>query len=123
MTTPQLKHIPLDLSYIYEISDHDRDFIKEMLLTFLKITPESLDQIETAKNADNWKEVGRVAHKIKPTIMLIGNDVLTKQIKKLEQDAKHERNLDNIPMLISEINTLGRRIVAEITDLIKTDRF
>lgn len=113
----------LDLAYIYNISDHDREFIKEMLVTFLKITPASLDDIQKAQTAKNWKEVGRLAHKIKPTLMLIGNDDLSKKIKKLELEAKQESNVKNIHSLVSEIDGQCRQTVSEIQELIDTDRY
>ena len=76
----------LDLAYIYNISDHDREFIKEMLCTFLKITPTALDGIKKAYASQNLKEVARLAHRIKPTLMLIGNSDLSKKIKDSDFD-------------------------------------
>lgn len=113
----------LDLSYIYEISDHDRDFIKELLVTFLKITPISLDEIKKAQAKNNWKEVGRIAHKVKPTIMLIGDELLSKKIKTIEQEAKQEANLDLLPNLILELDELCKHTISEIKELVETDRF
>ena len=121
MTIAKTKKI--DLSYIYDISDGDREFIKEMLETFLKITPENINEIEVAQKNNNWKEVGRLAHKLKPTLMLIGDESLSKKINNLEKDAKNEVDTSQLPAKISEIKELCEFSVSDIKDLLKTDTY
>lgn len=113
----------LDLSYIYEISDGDREFIKEMLETFLRITPEAFEDMVASGKSGNWKEVGRLAHKIKPTIMLLDDDVLSKMIKNLEHEAKQEINLEGLLDKIQETKAFCDQIVSEIGSLIQTDSY
>jgi HPt (histidine-containing phosphotransfer) domain-containing protein len=113
----------IDLDYIYTISDGDRDFIREILETFVKITPESIDAINESLEQKQWKEVARVAHKIKPSILLLGVDELTKLIKEIEQMAKNQEELDQLTTKISLLNQYSLDVLADIDELLSTGRY
>jgi len=113
----------IDLSYIYDIADGDREFIKEMFETFLKITPDIIQQIELAQSDKNWKEVGRLAHKIKPTLMLIGDETLSKKIYELEKEAKQGINTFELSDKFYKIKELCSSTIDDIKELIKTDTY
>ncbi len=113
----------VDLTYINNISDGDRAFIKEMLETFLKITPVALQEITAASDTQNWKEVGRIAHKIKPTLMLIGDNMLSKMFKKLEVDGKNKLRTEQIPEKVAKINTLCNQTLDSIREIIDTESY
>lgn len=115
--------LPLDLSYLYEISDHDRDFIYEMIMTIVKNTPDMLDDIEREGKAENWEQVGRFMHKLKPSLLLLNIDNLSSHIRELEGNAKASRNTELIPKQIAELRELCDIILKELNDLIKSDQF
>ena len=113
----------IDLDYIYTISDGDRDFIKEILETFVKITPESIDAINDSLEQKQWKEIARVAHKIKPSILLLGIDELTKLIKEIEHMAKEQEEIDQLTAKISSLNQYSLDVLADIDELLLTGRY
>ncbi len=115
--------LPLDLSYLYEISDHDREFIYEMIMTIVKNTPEMISDIESAGKAENWEQVGRLMHKLKPSLLLLNIDSLSAHIRELEGNAKAPRNMELIPKQIAELRELCDIILQELNDLIKSDKF
>ncbi|MEQ6122190.1 Hpt domain-containing protein [Reichenbachiella sp. MALMAid0571] len=115
--------IKVDLEYIYNISDNDRDFIKEMLTTFVKITPESVDGINYAFETKNWKEMGRIAHKIKPSILLLGIDEFSNLVREIEQITKNEIDIDSISVKISLLNKYSLEVLSDIDDLLTTGRY
>lgn len=113
----------IDLDYIYTISDGDREFIKEILETFVKITPESIDTINDSLDQKQWQEIARVAHKIKPSILLLGIDQLTNLIKEIEQMAKKQEELDQLTTKISLLNQYSLDVLADIDELLSTGRY
>ena len=115
--------LKVDLDYIYNISDNDRDFIKEMLTTFVKITPGSVDGINNAFETKNWKEIGRIAHKIKPSILLLGIDEFSNMVRELEYITKNEIDMDSISVKISLLNKYSLEALADIDDLLSTGRY
>ncbi|WP_420581156.1 Hpt domain-containing protein [Reichenbachiella sp.] len=122
MATDKIE-LPLDLSYLYEISDHDREFIYEMIMTIVKNTPEMLSDIEREGKAENWEQVGRLMHKLKPSLLLLNIDNLSAHIRELEGNAKAPRNMELIPKQIAELRELCDIILKELNDLIKSDQF
>lgn len=115
--------IKVDLDYIYTISDNDRDFIKEMLTTFVKITPESIDAINNALETKNWKEMARLAHKIKPSILLLGIDEFSNLIREIEKISKNEIDLNSISVKVSQLNKYSLEVLADIDDLLTNGRY
>ena len=114
---------PLDLSYLYEISDQDREFIKEMMATIVKITPPSMVEINDSLTNKNWKEMGRLVHKLKPSLLLLNIDRLTTLIKSLEDNAKSESNLTLIPNQVSELSNFTNEIVTDLDAMIGADSY
>ena len=74
------KHDPLkqrvdstiNLSYLKNISNHDEDFVTEMVATMLETLPQIITNIRAHTKQSDWQEVGRAVHKIKPSITLLG---------------------------------------------------
>lgn len=122
MTSAKIE-LPLDLSYLYEISDHDREFIYEMIMTIVKNTPEMISDIEREGKAENWEQVGRLMHKLKPSLLLLNIDSFSQHIRELESNAKAPRNMEMIPQQIAELRELCDIILKELNDLIQSDEF
>lgn len=115
--------LPLDLSYLYEISDHDREFIYEMIMTIVKNTPDMLNEIEKEGKAEDWHALGRLMHKLKPSLLLLNIDNLSTLIRELESNAKAPKNMDEIPDQIKELRALCDLILEELNKLIQSDQF
>ena len=113
----------VDLDYLYTISDNDREFIKDMLSAFVKITPESIDGINDSLETKNWAEIGRLAHKIKPSILLLGIQELSDLIKEIENMAKSESGLDQLALKISQLNQYSLEVLSDIDDLLTTNSY
>jgi HPt (histidine-containing phosphotransfer) domain-containing protein len=115
--------LPLDLSYLYEISDDDREFIYEMIRTIVNNTPPILKEIKEAGEKEKWTELGRLLHKFKPSLLLLNIDYLSTLIRSAENNAKKENNIEDIPSQLIELNQLCEILLKELNDLIETDRY
>ena len=122
MSAPDIS-LPLDLSYLYEISDNDREFVKDMIQTVAKNTPDSVIEIREAQKKSNWKEVGRLVHKLKPSLLLLNIDSLSTHIKSLEDNAKQEINLEFATTQLSEMESYCGIIVKELSRFIEEDSY
>lgn len=69
-TTVQAIHV--DLKYLNEFSGGDIYFIRDMLETFIREAPITFGRINTALEEQDWKEVYKGIHKIKPSFMMLG---------------------------------------------------
>lgn len=122
MSTVNLE-LPLDFSYLYEISDNDRDFIKEMLETIVKNTPSNMEEINLAYEQKKWEEIGRLVHKLKPSLLLLNIGPISTLIKSLESNAKGQKNLDSIDTQIAELNEFCDVILSEINGALSSDSY
>ncbi|WP_432673216.1 Hpt domain-containing protein [Flavobacterium sp. SM2513] len=61
-----------NLAKVYEISEDDTDFVREILKLFVQEVPVDLLHMKTAINEKNHQETYSFAHKIKPSLVLLG---------------------------------------------------
>ncbi|MBU2913810.1 MULTISPECIES: Hpt domain-containing protein [Reichenbachiella] len=115
--------LPIDYSYLYEISDNDRDFIKDMLDTIVKNTPGNLDEIGAAEQGQKWNELARSVHKLKPSLLLLNIASLTDLVKSLESNAKSQAAPATIKKQIAELKEFCDLLVSEIKKDIASDDY
>lgn len=78
----------VDLTYLKTVSNNNQEFIQEIVATFLESMPKSIEDIKTYLEAKDWAQLGKVVHKIKPTITLMGIHQLRDKILELELETK-----------------------------------
>ncbi len=86
-----------NLSYLQSISDGNSEFLQEIILTFIKQTPTLLLDMATASNSQNWKQVGDLAHKLKPNLTLLGIKQLGSLVLSIEADGRSNNSVDTLP--------------------------
>lgn len=105
-----------DLSQLISLSGGNADFVNKMVQMFLEMTPEIVGRINNGYAENNLDEVGAAAHKIKPTIDMMGIILLKDVIRQLENNAKNRTNLDSIPNLIQEVNEVLNRVMQQLQE-------
>lgn len=103
-----------DLGQIEAISAGNNEFVAKMVNMFLDTTPDHLAQIEEFIQTEQWKEVGLIAHKIKPSIDLMGIEALHDVIRSIEQSGKNEENLDELPGLYATLSQTLNKVFEEL---------
>lgn len=93
--------VDIDLTYLNEISGGDKEFIDEMIQTFLEETPKELVIMEQQLATTDWVELSKTAHKLKSSIKMFGMNELRDEVLHIEQSGKNSENLD----------TLGEQVV------------
>ncbi len=68
--------------------------IKEMLQLFLDTVPEDIEQLVVLSKNEDWFELYKVAHRIKPTFEVFAMDQMFNRIKEIETIALNN-NIDN----------------------------
>jgi len=80
----------IDLTYLKTVSNNNQEFIQEIVTTFLESMPKSIEDIHTHLKEKDWMQLGKVVHKIKPTITLMGIHQLKDKILELELETKND---------------------------------
>ena len=79
-----------NLSKVHALSDDDDDFVKEIVTLFVSEIPDDLYQIREGIEKNDHKHAYAYAHKIKPTLDLLGLNVAFEEILQIEAWTKTE---------------------------------
>ncbi len=107
-------HAYINLSYMDMMSDGDAEMKKVMIDMLLEELPQELDKMDQLTQAGDWAELGSVSHKMKSTLAFVGNDVMTESNKHIETYVKDRQDLDQIPVLMATLQSLGPKVLAEL---------
>lgn len=99
-------NLKIDLTYLNDIAGGDAEFMIDMIDIFIDQTPVYVEQLIAAISEKDWKMVGDIAHKIKPTLAFMGVDNAKDKMAEIEHNARAETNLDSIGEEFAEIKTL-----------------
>jgi CheY-like chemotaxis protein len=106
-----------NLSNLRKMSNNDEQFVNDMIETFITNTPEILDDMNKALAKESWKDVGALAHKLKPNLAFMGIDSLQELVINVEKSGKTSNNLEQLPddtrMLVSKV----REAIEELAKL------
>lgn len=97
------KGFEIDMSYLNDIAGGSEEFMIEMIDIFIEQTPLYFEQLEDAVNSRDWKAVGDVAHKIKPTLAFMGIEEAKEIMGDIERKARINDNVSEIPAMFADI--------------------
>ena len=108
-----------NLSYLLEISGSDKNFMNEMIEMFIAQVPVFQFELNKLYEEKEWFKLGRLAHKIKSSVIMMGMSILADDIKKLEEDAKQGINIEGYPEIISKFVEDTNFAVKELREYLK----
>ncbi len=103
-----------NLSKVYALSDNDSEFVNEILTLFVTEVPDDLLQIKEGIKKKDHKHAYAYAHKIKPTLDLLGLNVAFEEILQLEAWTKTEGKKKDIEDTFKSIKTKVNDAIKEI---------
>lgn len=75
----------IDLSYLYEIAEDDKDFITEMISDYIEKVPIQFAELKQAAEAQNFEQTHFIAHKIKSSFQFMGAKQLLELASNIEK--------------------------------------
>jgi len=103
-----------NLSKVYALSDNDPEFVNEILNLFVTEVPEDLKQIKEGIKKKDHKHAYAYAHKIKPTLDLLGLNVAFEEILQIEAWTKAEGKKKEIKETFKSVKTQVGDAIKEI---------
>ena len=77
-----------NLSKVYALSDNDPEFVMQIISLFVSEVPQDLKQIGLGIQDKDHKLAYAYAHKIKPTLDLLGMTMAHEEIRQVEKAIK-----------------------------------
>ena len=106
--------INYNLSKVYALSDNDPEFVNEILNLFVTEVPEDLMQIKEGIKKKDHKHAYAYAHKIKPTLDLMGLNVAFEEILQVEAWIKYESKKKDIKETFKSVKSQVKEAIKEI---------
>jgi len=106
-----------DLARLEAVAEGDKDFIVKVLKVFIVEVSTDIQKMQDAFKADEMLKISKLAHKIKPNLILLGLDQATSLFIRIEKN-----RLTPMPVatLIKQLNDL-QASVAEVVEVLKSD--
>lgn len=106
--------INYNLSKVYELSDNDTEFVMQIISLFVTEVPQDLIQIEQGIKDKEHKQVYAYAHKIKPTLDLLGMTMAYEEILQVEAWTRAEGKKKEIEATFESIQNQVNKAIKEI---------
>ena len=95
--------------------------MKDMIETFINNTPTTINEMQNWSDKADWEMVGKLAHKMKPSITFVGLEKAKPIIKDLEDSGKTNTKTDQIPKKINLLGDLCQKAFKELRQAINSD--
>lgn len=101
-----------------EVSDGNQELIIDLVNMFYQQVPVYSEQLNLLNDSKKYVELGKLAHKIKGSVSLIGITELVKGMKELEGLAIEGREQHRYTEYIEMFNTICEQATIELNDIL-----
>ncbi|HLF35261.1 MAG TPA: hypothetical protein VI583_13545 [Cyclobacteriaceae bacterium] len=105
----------IDLQYLHQICEGDKQFIADMIDTFLKSAPGVLVKMRGHTEAREWKQLGDLAHSFKTSLMFMGIQSLYDAIKIVEYSGRQNQDNGSLSQQVDKIDTICGAAIRELS--------
>ncbi len=88
--------LDLDQKSLDQLYGNDKEYAAEMFQTFLEDVLPDLQQLQILIENNDWETLSKEAHKLKPTLAMVGLNKLENELVQIEKMAKEKANFDVI---------------------------
>lgn len=103
-----------NLSYLSSMCDGDKTFMQEMIQAFIHDMPKTLWNLRKKLEEQDWNEVEKIAHKMKPATQFVGLNITVDILRNIEHNSKYRQDLEQIPDLINMVSANIQHAVLEL---------
>ena len=105
-----------DLTNLNEMLGGDQKAIFQMVKIFLQATPESLSELNKCYQKNDLDGVSRLAHKLKSSVDIFCVNDIKQDIRRLENNARDNINIDEVPTLVEKLNTVLDSTIEQVKE-------
>ena len=109
----------IDLQSIKDDTFGDIEILRMIIELFIEGIDEYVDTLNNELPNQNWQELFKATHKIKPNISMFGITKLVPTILELESNFKNEQSLDSVDALVSFSIPIFRQVKIELQTELK----
>jgi HPt (histidine-containing phosphotransfer) domain-containing protein len=106
----------IDLTYIEEVAAGDREFIHEMIETFMRQVPEFVTHMQEFYVERDYKLLAKEAHTAKSSVMLFGLDDLARKLKEFQLQAEKGEHPETYVAFIREFEQTCLTAISQLEE-------
>lgn len=99
------------------MSGGSSDIVKEMITIFNEQSKEYIRDMQVYLDEKNYSLLGKLAHKAKSSIAIMGMNDLAADLKTLELNTKDEKEVENYPVIVEKFITQTKQAIAELEEI------
>lgn len=103
-----------NLAKVYALSDNDPEFVLQIVTLFVNEIPEDMDEIKEGIKKKDHKHAYSYAHKVKPSLDLLGLKVAFEEILQIEAWTKAEGEKKEIKETFKSVKTQVENAIKEL---------
>ncbi|NMH29280.1 Hpt domain-containing protein [Flavobacterium silvaticum] len=103
-----------NLAKVHALSDNDEEFVMQIITLFVSEVPQDMIQIKLGIKAKDHKQAYAYAHKIKPTLDLLGMTQAFEEILEVEAWTKREGKRKEIEEIYESVEDQVEKAIKEI---------
>lgn len=104
----------VDLSYLREMSGGNKELILEMISIFAAQVKEFGDEMDSLFRSEQYEALGKLAHKAKSSVSIMGLNDLAARLKELENSAEERKNIHTYEETIESFKKVTEEAVKEL---------
>jgi len=93
----------IDLEYLISTTGENNEMITEMIDVFLEQIIEFDNDFDSLVQSEDFVEIGKHAHKVKSSILIVGMSGIVDTIVKLEAECDGAKDLAKVQAMVKEI--------------------
>lgn len=106
-----------DLTYLRNMSAGNKDLVIEMIGIFKSQVDEFVADMNELNRNEQYEDLGKLAHKAKSSISIMGLNDLAAELKSFENMAKAGINTEKYPEFIARFTTETSEAVSELEEV------
>jgi CheY-like chemotaxis protein len=111
------KYKSIDLDYLKHRTKSNPELMMEMIALYLEQTPPLIEAMKLGLKEKNWELLYAAVHKMIPSFSIVGISSNFELIaKKIQEFASSQIQTENIPELVSQIETICFNACSELTE-------
>jgi len=110
------KHINMD--YLNEISEGSEDLVRDLIEMFIKQVPIFTEQMDVLYLRGDYVLLGKLAHKVRSSVAMMGIKELTSDMRTLELIAQEGKEAEKYPAYISKFKSISNEAIDELNDIL-----
>ena len=109
----------INIDRLIKASNNDEIFIRSMLNLFIDRTPGLVNEMIEACKKKDYHQTVKLAHQLKPSVDMMGNDRLSELLLRIHEITKSESNCKKSPDLIYTFSIQTKEVIGLINEKLK----